>query len=90
MDSLQSTCLALLFSTQSHPVGFAALKNGGGQAEQDADTLLAAVLGERERHLLELHDKLGRVTLRRRILEALGSCPLAPLSPVRRLSLLGT
>ncbi|KAF8245257.1 hypothetical protein K440DRAFT_646417 [Wilcoxina mikolae CBS 423.85] len=63
MDSLQATCLALLFSTQSHPVGFSAL-----HVEQDAS--LASALNDKEQQLLALHEKLQRVSLQRRILEA--------------------
>ncbi|KAF8542467.1 hypothetical protein BDD12DRAFT_354870 [Trichophaea hybrida] len=63
MDSLQATCLALLFSTQSHPVGFSTLHVG-----QDAS--LASALNDKEQQLLALHEKLQRVSLQRRILEA--------------------
>jgi hypothetical protein len=63
MDSLQATCLALLFSTQSHPVGFFAL-----HVEQDAS--LASALSDKEQQLLALHEKLQRVSLQRRTLEA--------------------
>lgn len=66
MDQLQATCLALLFSTQSHPVGFSVLQVAGTR-----DTAsLASLMSDRELQLLALHDKLLNVTLQRRTLEA--------------------
>jgi hypothetical protein len=70
METLQSACLQLLLSTQSHPVGFAALPPP------------SQVLGAQEQQLLELYDKLHRVTLERRTLEAEladGTLPAPPL-----------
>ncbi|KAI5788412.1 centromere protein H (CENP-H)-domain-containing protein [Geopyxis carbonaria] len=63
LEQLQETCLALLFSTQAHPVGFSSL-----QVEDNAS--LASLLSEKEQQLLALYDKLRRVSLERRILEA--------------------
>jgi hypothetical protein len=67
MDQLQATCLALLLSTQSHPVGFSVLEVAGGTGDTPS---LASLLSEREQQLLALHDKLLSVTLQRRTLEA--------------------
>jgi hypothetical protein len=68
MDTLQSACLQLLLSTQSHRVGFAAIPTSPSQP-----------LGAQEQQLLDLYDKLHRVTLERRTLEAEladGTCSL--------------
>jgi len=60
LQQLQTTCLSLLFSTQAHPVGFAKLSI-------KPETSLSS---EEEEHLLGLYDKLEKVCLERRILEA--------------------
>src|SRR5437660_9337057 len=60
LQQLQTTCLSLLFSTQAHPVGFAKLS-------MKHETIL---FNEKEEHLLGLYDKLEKVSLERRILEA--------------------
>jgi hypothetical protein len=60
LQQLQTTCLSLLFSTQAHPVGFAKLS-------VKPETCLS---DEKEEHLLGLYDKLEKVCLERRILEA--------------------
>jgi hypothetical protein len=81
METLQSACLQLLLSTQSHPVGFAALP-------PPSQVLGAQVLGAQEQQLLELYDKLHRVTLERRTLEAEladGTLPVPP-SPSPRVT----
>ncbi|KAA8914319.1 centromere protein H (CENP-H)-domain-containing protein [Sphaerosporella brunnea] len=64
MDTLQNTCLSLLLATQSHVVGFPHL------TPSSANDSLESVLNDKERQLLELYDKLSRVKLERRILEA--------------------
>ncbi|PWW73910.1 hypothetical protein C7212DRAFT_299209 [Tuber magnatum] len=60
LQQLQTTCLSLLFSTQAHPIGFAKLSIKPETSLSD----------EREEHLLGLYDKLQKVCLERRILEA--------------------
>lgn len=60
LQQLQATCLALLFSTQAHPVGFAKLS-----AKSEV-----SLLNEKEENLLRLYDRLEEVCLERRILEA--------------------
>ncbi|RPB01998.1 hypothetical protein L873DRAFT_1802848 [Choiromyces venosus 120613-1] len=60
LQQLQTTCLSLLFSTQAHPLGFAKLS-------LKPETSLS---NEKEEHLLGLYDKLEKVCLERRILEA--------------------
>ncbi|KAI5858572.1 hypothetical protein BZA05DRAFT_414354 [Tricharina praecox] len=77
MDQLRATSLALLFSTQSHPVGFSVLGGAGGAGAggntgslASTSTSLSLLLSDREQQLLALHDKLLNVTLQRRTLEA--------------------
>ncbi|KAG0636145.1 centromere protein H (CENP-H)-domain-containing protein [Tuber brumale] len=60
LQQLQTTCLSLLFSTQAHPIGFAKLSVKPENSLSD----------EKEEHLLGLYDKLEKVCLERRILEA--------------------
>lgn len=64
MEPLQTACLSLLFSTQAHPVGFARL-------DVPDPASLAALLSEPERRLLDLYDRLRRLSLEKRVLEAL-------------------
>jgi hypothetical protein len=64
MEQLQSTCLTLLNSVLSHPVGFPTLQLC------DDETALVSILNEKEQQLLGIHDKLHYVLLEKRILEA--------------------
>ncbi|TGZ83183.1 hypothetical protein EX30DRAFT_339391 [Ascodesmis nigricans] len=68
LAALRTASLTLLFSSQSHPVGFPAL-------HLTPTTSLASHLSEKEIHLLELYDKLQELSFQRHLLEASVSAP---------------
>lgn len=68
MEQLQAACLALLLSTQAHPVGFPTLR-----VEDSAS--LASQLNVEEIELLALYDKMQNLTLQKAQLSAASSEP---------------